>query len=363
MTRAKRVAVALVASAVLASAANGFAATPSPSPAPAMTPALTRGEDDARAIELLRASMTAARAVSYVAQMQTIRWGPSGATASITKVEHLAPDQTHRIYLAPQEVYGDSVVIRGPEMTSYDNKHQKVVVSRGPIYDVQTTANDNFGLLVANYRPVVGNPEAIAGRSALPCSLVNRYTGERVMRIWIDVETKLVLQKETYHANGTIGSRTQFEQIRYTKDISPQVFATPVPSGYAIVKGRESGSPSTDLERVLKEAGFTPAGPHYLPEGFTIVSADVVRMRGVKTLHLLYSDGVRTLSLFENAVNAAADFGGLKPIATKVEDHDAYYVNDGPTTLLSWKESGLMLALVGDLDIKELKAIAASVIP
>ena len=86
-------------------------------------------------------------------------------------------------------------------------------------------------------------------------------------------------------------------------------------------------------------------------------------MKTVKTLHLMYSDGVRSLSLFENTANATADFGGLRPISTKVEEHDAKYVSDGPTTLLSWKEQGLTLALVGDLDIKELKAIAASVIP
>jgi outer membrane lipoprotein-sorting protein len=356
MARAERVALFVAVFAVALGSGGFAAAQTSPTPVPAPS-------DDARAIEMLRATMAAPRVTSYVAQVQTIRWGPSGATASIAKVEHLAPDQTHRIYLAPEEVYGDSVVIKGSQTFSYDTKHQKVLVSRGPSFDIQTSANDNFGLLVANYRPVISNPETIAGRTVTPCSLVNRYTGERVMRLWIDVETKLVLQKETYHANGTIGSRTQFDRIRYTRSIPGQVFATPVPAGYALVQGRQSGTPSTDLDRVLKDAGFTPAGPHYLPEGFTIVSADVVPMRGVKTLHLLYSDGVRSLSLFENASNAATDFGGLKPTATKVEDHDAYYVSDGPTTFLSWKEAGLMLALVGDLDIKELKAIAASVIP
>lgn len=364
MPRGKRVLVALAATLASASLLAGVAASqPAPTASAPATPPLGRGEDDARAIELLRASMTAARVVSYVAQVQTIRWGPTGASASIAKIEHLAPNETHRIYLAPEDVYGDAVVVRGPQTVSYDTRHQRVMVTNGPVYDIQTTANDNFGLLVANYRPVTGAAEVIAGRNTVPCSLVNRYTGERVMRLWIDTETKLVLQKETYHANGSIGSRVQFDHIRYTRDIPPAVFATAVPNGYAKVQGRQSGNPSTDLERVLKAAGFTPAGPHYLPEGFTIVSADVANVKGVKTLHLLYSDGVRSLSLFENPGNAAADFGATKPIATKVESHDAWYVSDGPTVLLSWKEAGLSFALVGDLDIKELKAIAASVIP
>lgn len=364
MARDKRVLVALALALASASSLAGVAASqPAPAPSAPATPSLGRREDDAHAIELLRASMTAARVISYVAQVQTIRWGPNGASASIAKIEHLAPNETHRLYLAPEDVYGDAVVVRGPQTVSYDTSHKRVMVTRGPVYDIQTTANDNFGLLAANYRPVMGAAEAIAGRNVVTCSLVNRYTGERVMRLWIDTETKLVLQKETYHANGAIGSRVQFDHIRYTRDIPPAVFATPLPNGYARIQGRQSGNPSTDLERVLKAAGFTPAGPHYLPEGFTIVSADVSNVKRVRTLHLLYSDGVRSLSLFENAANAAADFGALKPIATKVENHDAWYVSDGPTMLLSWKEEGLSLALVGDLEIKELKAIAASVLP
>ena len=43
------------------------------------------------------------------------------------------------------------------------------------------------------------------------------------------------------------------------------------------------------------------------------------------------------------------------------EDYEIVYVNDGSTTFLSWKNSGLTFALVGDLDLNELKAIAASV--
>lgn len=330
-------------------------------PAPNSTSTVSSpSQDDARAIDLLRAAMRAREVTSYVAQVQAIRFGTSGAVATIAREEHLAPDETHKIYLAPEDMYGDSVVMRGLETYSYDPKHQRVVISRGPAYDTQTMSNGNLALLLANYRPLLGTPEIIAGRMTIPCSLVNRFTGERVMRVWIDAETRLILQKEAYHANGTIASRTQFENIRYTSAMPVALFATPLPSGYH-VENRPPASGSSDLERVVKDAGFTPAGPRYLPEGFTIISADVTTLKGVKTLHLMYSDGVRSLSLFENAANAAADFRGLKPVPTKIENREALYVNDGPTMFLSWKNQGLTFALVGDLELKELKAIAASV--
>ncbi|MBV8354904.1 MAG: hypothetical protein JO101_06265 [Candidatus Eremiobacteraeota bacterium] len=363
IARAER--VVLVAAVALAVAGwPGIGAsqgTPPASSSPPSSSGSAEGESDG--IALLRASMSARRRNSYVGQVEMIRWGPSGASASIAKIEHLAPDRTHRIYVAPADVYGDSVVIRGAEMISFDNRHQKAVISHGPVYNTTTFMNNNFELLVANYRPILGAPDEIAGRPAIPCSLINRYTGERVMRLWIDRATKLVLQRETYHANGTLGTRLQFDHIRFTSAIQPRVFSTGIPQGFSVVQGRTSGTPSTNLEATLKAAGFTPASPHYLPEGFTIMAGDVTVVKGVKTLHLLYSDGLRSLSLFENASGAAADFGALKPIPTKVEDHEAKYVSDGPTLLLAWKESGLALALVGDLELKELQAIAASVIP
>ena len=351
MARAKRVVLSSVLAFAFAGAAGPSGAQPTPAP------------DDGRAVALLRDSMNARRVNSYIGQVELIRWGPSGSNASVARIEHQAPDLTHRIYVAPADVYGDSVVIRGPLMLSYDNHRQKVVVSRGPVYNTSEIMRDNFELLLANYRPYLSAPEEIAGRPTIPCSLINRHTGERVMRLWIDRDTKLVLQRETYHANGMLGARLQFDRIRFTRSIQPQVFATTVPRGFTVVQGHESGNPSSDLEKTLKAAGFTPASPHYLPEGFTIMTGDVAVVKGVKTLHLLYSDGVRTLSLFENAAGAAADFGSLKPAATKVEDHDARYVSDGPTMLLAWKEAGLSFALVGDLELKELRKIAASVIP
>ncbi|MGA3037144.1 MAG: DUF4367 domain-containing protein [Vulcanimicrobiaceae bacterium] len=342
---------ALAAFVAASSSQSGAAPTPSPSASP----------DDVRATELLSDAVHARAGTSYMAQVQSIHFGPSGAVATISREEHLAPDETHELYVAPQEMYGDTVVIHGTETFSYDKQHQRVVISHSPSLDAQTITNGNLGLLLANYRPTLDAPEIVAGRPTIPCALVNRFTGARVMRVWIDAQTRLILQKETYHANGTIGSRMQFESIRYTQTIPSAVFATPIPSGYHVVENATPSSNASDIERVIKDAGFTPASPRYLPEGFTVVSADVTILRGVKTLHLMYSDGIRSLSLFENATNAAADFGHMKPIAIKVENRDALYVNDGSTTFLSWKNSGLTFALVGDLDLGELKAIAASV--
>ncbi|GAC1410357.1 MAG: outer membrane lipoprotein-sorting protein [Candidatus Velthaea sp.] len=313
--------------------------------------------------ELVRNATAAPKHVSYVGQVQSTRWGTTRAVATIARIEHKAPDATRRTYLAPQALYGEYVITHGAKTSEYDVKGNRVVVTENFAAENQVALNDNIALLSANYKAIVGPTETVAGRQADTVTMINRHTGERMMRLWIDSQTKIVLAKESYHSDGSLSTRMRFDDIRYTNDIPDNIFEQVIPSGYRTVQGRQFGTPSSDVATAIKTAGFTPIGPKYLPEGFSIISADVSEIKGVKSLHLLYSDGLRNLSLFQNASNAAADFGGLRPATTSFEGHDAQYVKDGPTTLLAWHEHRLAFALVGDLDIKELTEIATSVVP
>lgn len=310
---------------------------------------------------LLRESVDAPRTISYVGQIETIRFSTNRANATIVRIEHRAPSLTRRWYLAPESLYGDYIITSGASSYEFDARRSQVMVSHNPLMADQVAANYSLSRILDNYRPVVARGEIIAGRPTNSLLLVNKFTGERVMRLWLDAKTHLVLKKEEYHGNGAVASQTRFEELRYTSDIPLSIFATEPPEGYVQVAGHEYVMPTSDIERVVKEAGFTPFTPKDLPRGFSLTSGDTTTVNGVRTLHLTYSDGLRTISLFENARGAAADFGTLRPQTIQFEGHDAQYVEDGPTTLLTWKEKGLYFALVGDLLRSDLLEIAKSV--
>jgi negative regulator of sigma E activity len=312
---------------------------------------------------LVREALDAPRHVSYVGQLQTIRWGERVANATIQRVEHLAPTSTRRTFLAPEALYGEYDITIGTTTTKIDPKQRRAMISENPSSDNVITQNTNIALLAANYRAVTGPVESVAGRPATTVSLVNRYTGERMMRLWIDNETKVVLAKEAYHQDGSLAWRSRFDEIRFTGEIPNGIFSVTIPQGFQEVEGRRFADMSDDLQRTFDEAGFKAINPKYLPDGFHIIGAENSTFRGLRNLHLLYSDGIRTLSLFENNADSEPDFGGVKPSLTHFEGHDALYVKDGPTTLLTWREHGLAFALIGDLDLKKLTAIAISVIP
>ncbi len=312
---------------------------------------------------ILRESAQAPQAVSYVGQLQTVRFSSNRANATIVRIEHRAPSLTRRWYLAPESLYGDYTITRGIETFEFDTKREQITVSRNPELDDIVATEGNLDRVLANYRAIFDGQDILAGRPAVSIVLLNKYTGERALRVWIDEQTHLVLKKEEYHANGSVAAEVRFEDLRYTNRIPDDVFSTEKPNGFTEVQGRVAVAPSSDIARVIRDAGFSPYTPRALPQGFQLVSGDVSDVGGVKTQHLLYSDGLRSISLFENATGAAADFGALRPKETAFEGHRAQYVEDGPTTLLTWNEHDLHFALVGDQLLAELVDIAKSVVP
>jgi len=319
-------------------------------------------ETPANAAALLRESISAPRLVSYVGQFETVRFSSNRADATIVRVEHRAPSLTRRWYLAPEALYGDYTITRGIATYEFDTKNSRLTVWQNPALDDQIATSGNFDRVAQNYRAVVDGDETVADRPTISIVLVNKYTGERAMRVWIDRDTHLVLKKEEYHANGSVASQTRFEELRYTQSIPDDIFSTAAPAGYEHLAGPNAGVPSADIDQAIKAAGFSPIEPKDLPQGFSLIGADATTVGGVRTLHFLYSDGLRSISLFENPTGSA-DFGNLRPKTIWFEGHDAQYVEDGPTTLLTWKEHGLYFALVGDLLRPELVEIAISVVP
>ena len=349
---------------VLALCGPAPAATP-PAHAPSHAPARpvagpTIAGTDAR--PLIVEAVAAPKHVSFVGQMSAIRSGTNRAFAVITKIEHRAPDLSRRTYLAPRDLYGQFVVSRGAMSWDVNPRTKRVTVSENKAAVDPVAVVDDIALVDSNYRAVKTGADDVADRHADVVDLVSRYTGERVMRVWLDAQTHIVLAKEAYHNDGSLAWRTRFDDIRYTDAIPDQVFSSDIPAGFTTVRGRSYDQPQS-LPSAVPDAGFAPVTAKYLPDGFSLVGADVSQNNGIKNLHFIYSDGIRTLSLFQNATGREVDFVGLQSHATSFEGHQAHYVRDGPTTLLAWSERKLVFALVGDLDLKELVRIATSVVP
>lgn len=310
---------------------------------------------------LLSAAISAPSNVSYVGVVEVVRMGSHAAEAEVYRVEHRAPNLTRRVYTAPSGLSGDSVVSKGDLAFSIDAKRHRIVETRNGALDDPLALNADYALLLENYRVSRKGSEVFDGRRAIDLVLINKFTRRITMLVRIDETSKLVLDKEEFAPDGSLVSELRFEEVRYDATIPSADFA--LPSGYALVPGATLTASSESPDRAVSGAGFNAREPRSLPDGFAPVEGSLVEMRGVRTVHLLYSDGIRMVSLFENAKASALDATRLQPQWLRVGGHSAEYAEDGSSVLLWWSDGTLCYTLVGELGLVDLQRIAASIAP
>jgi hypothetical protein len=124
---------------------------------------------------------------------------------------------------------------------------------------------------------------------------------------------------------------------------------------------RPAPGPSGSKEQVLpldqarKAVGFPLVAPARLHPGYILDS--VRKIEGRNCLHLLYTNGVDTLSLFEQPVN------GERGLAAKDFRQYAVYRSEEPApeqarvTILAWSSGEVALVLIGKAELSQLMDI------
>jgi negative regulator of sigma E activity len=304
----------------------------------------------------LLAAVSASSTVSYTGIVQVTRIGDRSSEAAVYRIEHRAPDLTRRVYTSPSSLAGDSIVSNGQLCFSIDARRHRIVETRNDAAGDSMALNANFALLRENYRVVRKGEEMFDGRRTVDLMLVNKGTGRTAMVVRLDRSSNLVLEKKEFAPTGALISELRFDEIQFTRAIPPADFA--LPKQYTLVRGPIFGAAFENLDRLAHDAGFAAFVPRSLPDGFSAVEGNVVEFRSVPTVHLLYSDGVRTLSLFENAKPSALELTRLAPKSLVVGGRTAQYAEDGATDLLTWNDGSLYYTLVGELGLAELQRIA-----
>ncbi|HEY6485119.1 MAG TPA: hypothetical protein VIX83_01900 [Candidatus Cybelea sp.] len=310
---------------------------------------------------LLADVLSAPSKISYTGVVESVRIGSHGSEASVYRIEHRAPEMTRKVFSAPPELFGDSEIARGNLKFSIDARHHRIVEAKNAAtLEDRRSIGDNEALIRANYRPVRVGTESFDGRPVVDALLVNKYTNRTTMFVRVDRETKIVLDKQEFGPKGALVSEIRLEQVRYGP-VPANDFS--LPKGYAVVGGPKLQEVSSDPDRLIHDAGFAARKPGALPEGFTPLSGDVVDMHGARTVQLLYSDGLRTVSLFESATAVAPNMAPFHPQSVTLGGRTGQYGEDGSVDLLTWSDGKLYYTLVGELGMTELANIAGTITP
>jgi len=324
-------------------------------------PAAAMAANDGRA--LYAQAVEADDSVSYSGTLTSVVYEGDRAASTVARIDHKSPNRWRIWYVAPADAYGRMIVSNESLTYQYEPSRNRVYS-----YDWNNTAPGilapvDVGRVQANYSVDLGPTSSVAGRKTTTLSLVSKHTGALVQRIWVDDQTKLILRRENYIADGSVGAKSSFDSIRVGISLPQDLFNLTVPSGMTLVSGATYAKTTTNTNELVKSLDFKFAPPNYLPNGFALERGSVASHDGVNTVEFVYGDGLRTFSLFENASGQLPRFneGESEPIV--IGAANGKYAEVSGQALASWNAGGLNFTIVGDLSTKEISKIGASIHP
>ena len=281
------------------------------------------------AVEMFQRSQVSDTHVSYRGMKTVTLSCQGGPTTAVFKVIHLRPSKTRTDYFAPEVLSGVIVIQDGPVIWRYSPSQSSWRQLHCPNLPLQATlsqeALENFDLRL------VGS-DRLAGRPVYVIYAVPKCPGEAARRLWIDRENYVVMGTQVESPSGRVVNKSQFTKIEFNPaNISPSIFKI---SG----KIEEPAKPA-------QPASFKVLKPTYIPAGYRLIGMGSLTIQQLTCVHLQYSNGVSTISLFERKADP-------EPIAPRV---DGKLLN-----VYTWTRGGIHFTLIGSVPRSELRRMAGS---
>jgi sigma-E factor negative regulatory protein RseB len=319
MTRLRLLLLIAGAGTLLAGAPTQAAIGASPEPTPSGAAA-----SENRAIALLTAASRAARTRSYSGMQYVSTWREGRASSSIADVSHTAAE--------------GSVVSVRPTATG------DVDPSVTPTTDLDPRL---LRLLAAHYALSVAGTSTCAGR---PVQVVEAHQpGDGVVagRFWIDAATALVLRRETFDRAGRLVRSSAFTMLT----VGPQILAVAPPATL-------SDRLDTDGIDALRRDGWQI--PSVLAGDLELFDARMRTHGGERVLHLSYSDGLVTMSLFAQRGRLGA--ARMPGFSRQKVSGSAVWVQPSSPERVVWGGGGRVFTLLSDASPETVRA-AVKVLP
>ncbi|MDE2196609.1 MAG: MucB/RseB C-terminal domain-containing protein [Gammaproteobacteria bacterium] len=160
------------------------------------------------------------------------------------------------------------------------------------------------GALAAHYTFKDLGEGRIAGYKCHIISIEPRDGYRYGYRLWLDARTAMLLRSDLLAEDGQTVERVMFTSLAYPKHIpSAALKATEIEPGYTWNSQGDPEKPRSNDKSVSWKATR-------LPPGFALARSDVQRVAGVAhpVRHLVYSDGLTSVSVFAQATASAHKF-------------------------------------------------------
>ena len=291
---------------------------------------------DPRAVLLLVGAVHAQRVRSYTGTEYVCAWAQGSASTSVVDVEHVVGSGT--VVRVQPSVTAPGGELQEPEQTAPPAPVDPLAVSAvegGPL-----------DLLRRNYTLTMGSSDASTVQVQ-----ARRRDGSMAAAFWIDTHTGLPMRREIFDTSGRLVRASAFVEMHLANNVLSTVTTTAAP----LAKNAETVLDRTQVA-ALRNAGWVL--PAQLPGGMVLYDARQ-QGSGPKTIvHLSYSDGLSTLSVFvQRGRLATHGLGGWQ----KSSMGGAVYVRDtGLARRVTWNGRGRVYTLVADAPPTSVSAVVSA---
>jgi sigma-E factor negative regulatory protein RseB len=299
-------------------------------------------DDDPAALRALDRAVQAARSVGYRGTQVVTAWMPGGVSTQVLDVV--------------QDPGGDRwVTVR--ETATGDRR----TMSWGPAQREQgmgPVTAQSLAALADGYRVMVRGSERVAGRAAV--LVVASRDGQDAGRLWFDDASGLLLRQEVLDRRGRLTRMSVFTDLQLGSAL-PATSHFPWVVGAAVRPAAGSSTPTApapwrhtlnaDDLSAMRAHGWTC--PRTLPGGLQLVDARQGGGAEVGVLHLTYTDGLSSASLFVQH-GRLADGSPGPGYRTQDWSGTAVHVSDGWPVRLVWQGGGSVFTVVADAPMDDL---------
>ena len=327
------------------------------SPAPEHGPPVSEGRPGATAADLTAADPTAADPTAADATATD----PTAADATATDPEQPALALLRAASRAGRDltytgrqvlVWADDQPGSAQARVHHDPVHGSTVAAARPLVVTAAPDQRRLVLLAAAYDLAVTGPGRCTGRSAEVVS-ATRADGTLAGRFWIDRRSGLLLRRDVFDRAGSRVRSSAYVDVA----VGAPAGAPAAPPAGGPASGPDEVLPQASTLAALRQDGWRV--PTTLPGGFRLFDTQQSTPRpGRPVLHLAYSDGISSVSLF-------AQRGGLGSapvpgfVAETVGTRPVWLRGDGPQRAM-WGGDGRVWTLVSDAPTASVRDVVAA---
>ncbi len=223
--------------------------------------------------------------------------------------------------------------------------------------ETRQRTDKNIQLVKKNYYVKVGEKQNLVNRAAFIVTLQPRVENRPRHWIWVDKDSGLPLKTEVYSSEGQLALVSAYSKIDFAPNLTGEDFKLQIPRKASVREVEEKTNLElTKAEELFGEKILIPA---YLPSGFILRDITVSFIGGSRRLQLLYSDGLSSISVFQEASRGIKGKGIL--FQKGVRKAGPLFHSRGLNKMLSFPSSDRQIMLIGDISEEEISKIARSI--